>query len=113
MQLETKKYLYDICEACELILRFAANKQFADYIDDPLLRSGVERQLEIIGEAVNAISKAAPEVATRIGHHRRMVAMRNRLIHGYSTVDDGVVWDVIRYDLPELMKQVEDLLAEE
>jgi uncharacterized protein with HEPN domain len=110
---EAKKYLYDIRQSCELILRFIKGKQFADYVEDPLLRSAVERQLEIIGEAANTMSKATSEVAARITHHGRMIAMRNRLIHGYSMVDNTVVWDVVQYDLPALMKQTEDLLAEE
>jgi len=53
MQPESAKYLYDILKACEAILQFIEGKDFDDYEDDLLLRSGVERQLMIIGEALN------------------------------------------------------------
>jgi uncharacterized protein with HEPN domain len=113
MQHDAKKYLYDIQQACELVAGFTRDKQLADYLNDPLLRSAVERQIEIIGEAASGMSKATPDVAMHIAHYKRMIAMRNRLIHGYATVDDAVVWDVVQYDLPELMKQTTDLLAKE
>lgn len=112
MQHEARKYLHDIQQACDLIATFTCDKQLADYRSDPLLRSAVERQIEIIGEAASGLSKATPGVAMHIAHHKRMIAMRNRLIHGYATVDDAVVWDVVQYDLPELMKQTTDMLAE-
>jgi uncharacterized protein with HEPN domain len=91
MQREIQKYLYDIRAACNKILQYTAGKRFDDYCTDSLLRSGVERQIEIIGEATNCILKSDPDVVSRIPGHKRMISMRNRLIHGYSSVDDGIV----------------------
>jgi len=112
MRAETKKYLYDIREACGRILQYTADKSLDDYSADSLLRSGVERQIEIIGEATNLLSKIDPKLATDVPGHKRMISMRNRLIHGYSSVNDGIVWDVVQYDIPRLARHVEGLLGE-
>ena len=53
MQLEVRKYLFDIEQASGLLLEFVAGKTVDDYLKNPLLQSGVERQFEIIGEAIN------------------------------------------------------------
>jgi len=79
---------------------------------DALLRSGVERQFEIIGEALSRLSKIEADVASRIGDSKRIISFRNLLIHGYALVDDRVVWDVVQKGLPGLLRDVEPLLAE-
>ena len=81
-------------------------------MSDVLLRSAVERQLEIIGEALNRLSRTDPPVAQRITDTPRIIAFRNVLIHGYSEIDDGVVWDVINTNLPILREEVEALLRQ-
>ena len=111
MRPEAKKYLYDIRKACDLIAGFTAGKDLPDYRVDPLLRSGVERQFEIIGEALGQMLKVDPSLAGHISETRRIIAFRNVLIHGYAAVSEEVVWDVIRLDLPTLRKEVEHLLS--
>jgi uncharacterized protein with HEPN domain len=111
MQLESKKLLEDIRLACERILEFTKGKALSDYTCNDLLRSGVERQFEIIGEALNRLSKVGPEVVDQISHHRRVISFRNILIHGYDIVEDPVVWDVIINDLPELYEQIKTMLS--
>ena len=111
MQLESKKLLEDIRLASERILEFTKNKALSDYTSDDLLRSGVERQFEIIGEALSRLAKVAPDVADQINHHRRIISFRNILIHGYDIVEDPIVWDVITNDLPELYEQVKTMLS--
>ena len=96
---EAQKYLFDIAEACSLIGRFTAGKSFEDYTGDPLLRSAVERQFEIAGEALSRLLQLAPDLIGRITDARRIVAFRNRLIHGYASVADEVVWGVVERNL--------------
>ena len=112
MRLEAKKHLEDARKAAELVLQFTGGKQRSDYAEDALLRSGVERQFEIVGEALVRLRKDAADVSERIPNHRRIIAFRNILIHGYDVVDDDVVWDVIQSDLPVLLEQVTSLLDE-
>lgn len=113
MQLEVKKYLEDIRSAATLIKEFTRGKTWEDYAEDDLLRAGVERKFEIIGEALNKLEKINPEVVSIITGHRRIISFRNILIHGYATVDDSVVWDVVQKHLPKLSKEVETLLEGE
>ncbi len=107
---ETKKYLFDIAEACDLIAQFTHSKTLADYQQDPLLRSGVERQFEIIGEALNQAIQNNPSLEKLISNSSRIISFRNRLIHGYSTIADEVVWGVLETNLPVLTREVRELL---
>jgi len=113
MRLEAKKYLYDISEAVELIASFTEDKTLADYERDIMLRSAVERQFEIIGEALAHLARLDEALAERISEHRRIIAFRNILIHGYTQVDDLVVWDIVQSKLPTLHRQVSALLSPE
>jgi uncharacterized protein with HEPN domain len=113
MRLETKKYLEDIRQAAALLARFAQGKSFSDYCADPLLRAGVERQFEIIGEALNRISRIDSSTIEAITEHRRIISFRNVLIHGYDAIDDNVVWDILETKLPTLRQEVDRLLSEQ
>ncbi len=110
MQLEAKKYLFDIRQAAELIADFTAGKRFEDYHDNPMLRAAVERQFEIVGEALARLLRLDETLAARITECRRIMAFRNILIHGYADVDDRLVWDVVETKLPVLRREVEALL---
>ncbi len=112
MRPEAKKYLWDVREAARLIQRFIKDKSFAEYQDDDMLRSAVERQFEIIGEALNLLSRLDPAVAAEIPELARIVAFRNVLIHGYATVDDRLVWGVVEGKLPLLDAACKKLLAD-
>ncbi len=108
---EARAYLYDIEQATVLIEQFQRGKTFDDYRSDALLRSGVERQLEIIGEAVSKLSLVDPTTAARLTGRRRIIALRNVLIHGYASVDDRVIWNILDQDLPVLRAEVQIILA--
>ncbi len=112
MQHEAKKYLEDVAQAGELIARFTAGKSFADYGKDPMLRAAVERQFEIIGEALARLAKRDAAAAARISEYQRIIAFRNVLIHGYSNVDDLLVWGMIKSKLGALRRDVVALLRE-
>ncbi|HEX9672701.1 MAG TPA: HepT-like ribonuclease domain-containing protein [Burkholderiales bacterium] len=111
MPLEARKYLYDIQQALELIEGFCAGKSFPDYQQDPMLRSAIERQLEIVGEAVTRLAQLNPALAEKLTEYRRIIAFRNILIHAYATIDDRIVWGVIEGRLPQLRVEVRNLLA--
>ncbi len=113
MKLEARKYLYDIQRAADLLREFTSGKAFADYASDPMLRSAVERQFEIIGEAMTNLTRTDEPSAGRISHYQRIIAFRNVLIHGYADVDDRLVWDVIKTNLPTLGCEVDALLKED
>lgn len=83
MRLEAKKLLEDVRQACERILEFT-KKTLSDYTGDTLPHSGFERQFEFIGEALNRLARARPDVANQIHHYRRVISFRSILIHGYG-----------------------------
>ena len=113
MRLESKKYLFDIKQASDLLADFTRGKSFADFQVDPMLRSAVERQFEIIGEALAQLAKADHGTVALISEHRRIIAFRNILIHGYAQIDDRLVWGVLDSKLPTLSQEVGKLLEEE
>ena len=113
MEDDLLKHLYDIKEAAAAILRFVRGKTFDDYERDELLRSGVERKFEIIGEALNRVSRDNPTVLDKIREHRNIVSFRNILAHGYDSIDNRIVWGIIEEDLGKLLEDVERLIAEE
>jgi uncharacterized protein with HEPN domain len=111
-QRDIQKYLFDINQACELLLQFTAGKTFSDYSTDPMLRSAVERQFEIIGEALVQALRLDPSVSSRISNSGRIIAFRNRLIHGYSSIADEIVWGILQANLSSLQKEVATLMRE-
>jgi uncharacterized protein with HEPN domain len=111
MQLESSKLLFDMQQAAELLTQFTAGKTLADYLGDVMLRSAVERQFEIIGEALAQLTQRDPEVAAQIGDRRRIIDFRNILIHGYADIDDRLVWDILETKLPILSREIDALLG--
>jgi uncharacterized protein with HEPN domain len=112
MRLEVKKYLFDIQQAAELVVRFTRGKDFTDYQQEPMLRLAVERALTIIGEALSQLAKIDPDLAAQHQDYQRIIAFRNVLIHAYAEVDDRIVWEVIQQKVPALQEQAGGLLAQ-
>lgn len=112
MKLESRKYLDDMQRAAKMLREFTADRSFDQYREDAMLRSAVERQFEIIGEAMAQFARVDEAVAARISGYRRIIAFRNMLIHGYSDVDDRLVWDVVETGLPTLVEEINTLASE-
>ncbi|AVO49819.1 hypothetical protein C6568_11580 [Melaminivora suipulveris] len=110
MQLDRAKYLYDIQHAGDLLAEFVQGRSWQDYEANAMLRAAVERQFEIIGEAIAQLAKRDTELVERISEYRNVIAFRNVLIHGYAQVDDRLVWDVVQTRLPLLRQQIGELL---
>ncbi len=83
--------MWDARRAAERVARFTQSKTFDDYRSDEFLRSAVERQFEIIGEALNRLSGIDDATAAKIAELPRIVGFRNVLIHGYASVDNRIV----------------------
>jgi len=91
MRHDPRAWLWDVQTAADNIVSFVQGRNFADYLADLMLRSAVERQFEIMGEALNRLSREAPGLAARLPDLRRAIAMRNALIHGYREIDHRTV----------------------
>jgi len=112
MQLEIQKCLFDIKTSIDSINAYlVVNWDFDAYKTNKLLKRAIERELEIIGEAAGRILKINPGFP--IEDARKIVDLRNWVIHGYDIVDDVVIWGIISKQLPILKNQVELLLDDE
>ena len=111
MQPRSPKLLEDIRDAASFVKEVTAGIEFEKFQQDRLLRQAVERNFEILGEAVRRLDKEDPATAGRIADHRHIIAFRNVLIHGYDVVEPAIVWSAIRDDLEPLLRDVEALLT--
>ena len=112
MKREIKKYLFDIKTSIDSINEYLGeSRDFFKYQENKLLRRGIEREIEIIGEATNRILKYDKSI--RIENSRQIVDARNWVIHGYDKVDDVVIWGIVTKHLPKLKIEIEALLEKE
>jgi uncharacterized protein with HEPN domain len=112
MQPEIKKYLFDIDEACRAILELAQQSSIEEFRTTRWLRSSIEREFIIIGEALRNAIAADPVLATQITDSRSIIGFRNIVVHGYATVDRDFVWGFIQTDLPRLVEEVQQYLRD-
>lgn len=112
MKREVKKYLYDIRTSIESINSYLGeNRNFFEYQNNKLLRRGIEREIEIIGEAMSQALKL--DIDLEIENARQIVDTRNWVIHGYDKVDDVIMWGIISNHLPKLKKEIDNYLDQE
>jgi uncharacterized protein with HEPN domain len=111
MQLEKLKLLEDIRQAAEAIVRYTQGKSKDDYLADDQLQASVERKFEIVGEALNRLRQLDSEMVEEIEDCHKIIAFRNTLIHGYSSVDNRIVWDIVNTHLPRFRKTIQKLLS--
>ena len=104
-------YLADIIDACEAIASAIDALSLEAYENQRLVRSSVEREFIIAGEAMVALARHSPETFGTITNARRIVDFRNQLTHEYATVDDAIVWAVAQRDVPVLRDECLTLLA--
>lgn len=107
-----KGLIWDAKRAAERIIAFTAGRSSADYGVDLMLRSAVERQFEIVGEALARLRRHAPDVAARIPDVNRIVGFRNQLIHHYDAINDARVWRIVTDELPPLLARLAGMLDE-
>jgi uncharacterized protein with HEPN domain len=112
MDNEIKTWLYDINKSIEEIDSFfeEGNKKFEDFVSDLKTKKAIERNLEIIGEALNRILKKNDKI--KISNTRKIVDTRNRIIHGYDSISNDVLWGIIINHLPTLRDEVLKLLKD-
>jgi uncharacterized protein with HEPN domain len=112
MDVEIKTWLYDILNSINEIESFFADrpKDFAFYQNDVRTKRAVERNVEIIGEAMNRILNK--DVTIEFSNARKIVSTRNRIIHGYDTVSDEIIWGIIIKHMPILRTEIQGLLSE-
>ena len=112
MDKEIQVWLFDILNSILEIESFVDFEEtnFQDYSSDVKTKRAVERNLEIIGEVVNRISKKDENL--EITDKRKIISVRNRIIHGYDQVSDELIWSIITQYLPVLEKEVRQYLNE-
>jgi len=109
MNREIKKHLFDIETSIDSINEYLGeNRDFFEYQENKLLRRGIEREIEIIGEAMSRILNLDPNI--QIVNARKIVDTRNWVIHGYDKVDDVVIWGIVSNHLPKLKIEIEEIL---
>ena len=111
MEKEVQTWLEDIKQAIDEIEAFLPGRRdFFKFKKDLKTRKAIERNIEIIGEAVNRILNANPEI--KITNARKIVDTRNRIIHGYDTVSEDIIWAIVSSDLKKLRQEIVNLLDE-
>ncbi len=108
---DVRKLLFDVEKACGLIQKFVEGITLEAFVEDKLLQSAVERQSEILGEALKKALELDPSLADRVSDVRRIVAFRNRLIHGYADVSPQIVWGIAKTDVPRLLAEVQAIMG--
>ncbi len=113
MDARTKKLLRDVVDAGRSILARCGGHSFAEYEADRWFRRTVEREFEIIGEALSRLGRSDPSAAAAVSELPRIVGFRNRIIHAYDAIDDAAVWGIVTSHLPHLVEEIEMVLRQE
>lgn len=113
MQRDPRAFLWDVREAALAIQTFTTGLDMTAYENNELVQAAVERKFEVIGEALNQLSKLDAAMAAQLPDLPQIVAFRNQLIHGYATVNPSTVWTIAQISLPGLITAVQALLGEQ
>mgnify|MGYP000966580103 CR=1 FL=1 len=112
MRPDVAAYLWDALQAARAARSFTMNAEYSCFVDDTMRRSAVERQLEILGEALNRVRRSDPEVSARIPEIAQIIGMRNIIVHEYGNIDHRLVWEAATKRVPNLIQVLEGLLRE-
>ena len=109
------KWVYDVKIAIDEKDSYFVNKErdFFLYKDDLMLKRAVERDLEIIGEAINRILKRDPRFEAKIKDSKAIVGLRNQVIHAYDNISDEIIWSILTDHLPKLKKEIEAIISDQ
>ena len=102
-----EKYLFDMLDACRFLLGLTADETVDRYLRDRMFRGAVERELQIIGEAMINLKSLDPLCAAQISEHERMIGFRHVLVHGYHALEPDIVWYIVKEKLPALRDELE------
>lgn len=112
MRIEEKKLLFDVKTAIQSIdQHLEGRRDFEEYKRNKTKRRAVERELEIIGEAMNQLLRINPQI--ELSYSRAIVDLRNRIIHAYDNINDVIIRKIVTKDIPVLAKEADDLLEME
>jgi len=112
MDNRARKLLFDVVESARSIRQWSEGRTFTGYEQDRQLRRAVEREFEIIGEALSRLAHIDVATAGQIADLPQIVAFRNRIIHGYDALDNAIVWGIVQSHLPNVLAQASALLME-
>jgi uncharacterized protein with HEPN domain len=110
MNAETRKNFIDILQAAAEIRDFVGDMDFTAYRNSAVTKRAVERDFEIIGEALNRITHTDDKALESISEYQRIIGFRNILIHGYDIIDEAIVWQAATKHLPILVGEIEEIL---
>lgn len=108
---EVRKNLVDVLQAAEEIQTFVCGLDFKAYQSSLVTQRAVERDFEIIGEALNRIRQSDEECLEKISEYHRIIGFRNILIHGYDVIDELIVWQAVENHLPRLIEEIQNILV--
>lgn len=104
-----RKLLLDVTLSCEEIIEFTSGKSFEEFKKDRILQLAIEREFEIIGEALFRLEKVDRQnLEKKIPEYVKIVGFRNVIIHGYDIIDTAALWDFTQNRVPELLEKAQN-----
>ncbi len=113
MRRNPNKFIFDMLDSCRFLLDLTRTESVDRYRSDRVFRGAVERELQIIGEAMLQLKSHIPAMAETFTDHDRIIGFRHVLVHGYHSLDPDVVWLVIEKKLPVLQDELQAALPPE
>lgn len=112
MLLRLKSYLWDMLQAVQVLQVYTEGRSLSEFLDNQMLRDAVEREFQILGQALVRLKRIDSETADRISNQEEIIGFRNVLVHEYNRIDPEQVWRTIQNDLPGLRVELETMLEE-